>query len=229
MKNENMLCELECFKNISKETLDILWKEGNVRNYRKHDIVIQAGQVSQYLFIQLTGKSIIYNISHLGKRRIFFVFGPSNLLNDDIFEEHDSTVSCEMIETGKIFVISKIRFLRIMKTDFELTKSMIQMQDKKIWRLGHQLKNSVGSLYTERKVASKLYKLSRDFGKQTEDGVEINFNVSITFLADMIGAPRETVSKACKNLMTRGYISQEKKRFTILDVNGIREFYKGNQ
>ena len=95
--------------------------------------------------------------------------------------------------------------------------------------MGHQLKNTMGSIYMERKLAAKLWKLSRDFGRETKDGIEINFNLSITFLADMLGAPRETTSRLCGTLTELRLIRMERKRITILDADRMSRFYKTGQ
>ncbi len=217
--------ELPVFHDVSEEVLRQMWELGSVKHYSKKHILIQANAEESSNFIQMSGKSIIYNLNHAGRRKILFVFGPGDFLNDEIFEEHRSSVTCEMLEPGDIFVISKKRMLSVLQNSFALTRALIEIQDRKIWRLGHQLKNSVGSLNIEKKLAAKLYKLSRDFGTETEHGLEIDMDLSITLLADMVGAPRETVSKACKNLGTQGYIIQNRRRVCIPDVTRLREFY----
>ncbi|MCF0105285.1 MAG: Crp/Fnr family transcriptional regulator [Holdemanella sp.] len=78
----------------------------------------------------------------------------------------------------------------------------------------------------EKKLAAKLWKLARDFGIETKEGIEIDVNLSITFLSDMLGAPRETTSRACKLLVDRGIIKINKKRIVIIDHNQLANFYK---
>ena len=63
----------------------------------------------------------------------------------------------------------------LLKSDIvnENIRSHLEEQEKKMWRLSHQLKNTTSCIYLERKLAAKLWKLSRDFGIEKEDGVEI--------------------------------------------------------
>lgn len=118
------------------------------------------------------------------------------------------------------------KFLHCMEQDFSLTKAVLEMQERRIWRLGHQLKNTMGSIYLERKLAAKLWKLSRDFGIKTAEGIEIDINMSITFLADMLGAPRETTSRLCNTLTDYGLMKIRKKRITITNPQRMSNFYK---
>ena len=53
----------------------------------------------------------------------------------------------------------------------------------------------------EKKLAAKLWKLSRDYGVPYEQGVLINFPITITSLADFLGSYRETISRALKILI----------------------------
>ena len=107
-----------------------------------------------------------------------------------------------------------------------LTRRILAAQERKIWRLGHQLKNTMGSIYLERKLAAKLWKLSRDFGVPGKRGLEIDIHMTVTFLADLLGAPRETTSRVCKTLAEHGLIRMEKKRICIPDRERMARFYK---
>jgi len=78
----------------------------------------------------------------------------------------------------------------------------------------------------ERKLASKLWKLSRDFGIDTEDGREIDINITVTFLADMLGVSRETTSRVCSTLIDQGLIKINKKRIRIVNSDKLKQFYK---
>ena len=140
--------------------------------------------------------------------------------------EHETSLFCESIENSSVLEIPISAFMEAMKRDFLLTRRVISAQERKIWRLGHQLKNTMGSIYLERKLAAKLWKLSRDFGVQKKSGLEIDINMSVTFLADLLGAPRETTSRVCKNLAGHGLITMEKKRICIVDRNRMARFYK---
>lgn len=92
--------------------------------------------------------------------------------------------------------------------------------------MGHQLKNTLGGIYLERKLAAKLWKLSRDFGIQTPDGIEIDINLPVTLLADMLGASRETTSRMCGILVDLGLMKINKKKITITDSQKMSAFYK---
>lgn len=226
MQGENLLYQQSFFKAVSNDTIDTLWRAGTVRDFPKGSIVIPAKEEVRFVYIQLSGKSIVYNLTHEGKRKIIFVFGDGILLNEHVLNEHVTSLFCETIESSRIFVVPIAVFLHCMEKDFSLTRVVLETQERRIWRMGHQLKNTMGSIYLERKLAAKLWKLARDFGIRTREGIEIQFNLPITFLADMLGAPRETTSRVCNTLVEHGLIKIQKKRITIVNPHKISAFYK---
>lgn len=226
MQKRNPLQQLELFENVAEETVDALWAHGNVAEYTKNTILMRAREPVSNIYIQLTGKSIIYNLTHTGQRKILFILGKGELLNEHIFNTHVGALFGETIEKSRVFVISSEAFTKLMAQDFSLTQAVMEAQEKKIWRLGHQLKNTTGSIYMERKLAAKLWKLARDFGVETSEGIEIDINMTITFLADMLGAPRETTSRLCSTLTEYGLLKMNKRRITIINPQKMSYFYK---
>lgn len=223
---KRQLNKIEIFNNLSPATLERISRCGKMQEVPKGTFLIRAREPVNSVYFQLSGKSIIYNLNHEGKRKILFIFGKGNLLNEHVLQLGTSSVYCETLEKSRIFMIASADFLQIMSDDFELTKNVLAAQERKIRRLSHQLKNTTSSIYLEKKLAAKLWKLSRDFGVQTEEGIEIDLNLSVTFLADMLGVPRETTSRACSVLADNGLIHMNRKRIMILDPKKITRFYR---
>ena len=116
-----------------------------------------------------------------------------------------------------------------MEQDFTLVRAVMRIQERKLWRTSHQLKNTPGSIYLERKLAAKLWKLARDFGVPADNAkVRIDVSLSITFLADFLGAPRETTSRICRNLVEKGLIEMDKKTIIVDNMDCLARFYKNH-
>lgn len=198
---------------------------GKIAAYPKGRLCLHAGGDNANIFFVLEGKVQIYNLTKCGKKKILFILGSNNMVNESLAGSRN-TIFCETIEQCRFFVIRRERLLSLMEEDFQLTKALLQYQERKLWRLEHQLKNTLGSIYLERKLASKLWKLARDFGIPTERGILIDIDLSITFLADLLGAPRETTSRVCRKLTDYGLITAEKKKIYIMDAEKMAHFYK---
>ncbi|MCI8764595.1 MAG: Crp/Fnr family transcriptional regulator [Lachnospiraceae bacterium] len=217
---------LALFKEVAPDTLQKLRKYGKIQEFPKGSLIIRAKEPLEQIYIQIDGKSIVYNLTHTGNRKILFIFGRGALLNEHVLNEHHSATYCETIEKSRIFIIPADRFVRCMQQDFALTRAVLAAQERKVWRLGHQLKNTMGSIYMERRLAAKLWKLARDFGVNVPEGIEININLSVTFLADMLGTPRETASRLCRTLVDYRLIQMKGKRIIIINPQRISAFYR---
>lgn len=217
---------LALFKEVAPDTLQKLRKYGKIQEFPKGSLIIRAKEPLEQIYIQIDGKSIVYNLTHTGNRKILFIFGRGALLNEHVLNEHHSATYCETIEKSRIFIIPADRFVRCMQQDFALTRAVLAAQERKVWRLGHQLKNTMGSIYMERRLAAKLWKLARDFDVNVPEGIEININLSVTFLADMLGTPRETASRLCRTLVDYRLIQMKGKRIIIINPQRISAFYR---
>lgn len=209
------LKKLRFFENVSDKTVQKLWEQGYVREYPKHTMVLSAKTAADEICILMSGKCMVYNLIHTGRRKILFVFGPGTLLNESIWNSQHVSNYCETMEKSGIFAVSRRIFEACMKEDFTLGRAVLEASERRVWRLSHQLKNTTGSLNMERKLAAKLWKLARDFGVPRGNRLEIDISMSITFLADMLGAPRETTSRLCKTLTEYGLIEMKNKRITV--------------
>ncbi|HIZ44396.1 MAG TPA: Crp/Fnr family transcriptional regulator [Firmicutes bacterium] len=229
MEKKKLILELRFFQGIRSETAERLSGKALLRKYERGALIYRAKERIGRVCFQMEGKSILYNMTHSGSRKIIFILGKGELLNDHVLNDHETSVFCEAIETSLVLEFPAALFAEEMERDFGLVRQVIAAQERKIWRLGHQLKNTMGSIYLERKLAAKLWKLARDFGIRTAEGIEIDISMPVTFLADLLGTPRETASRLCKTLTENGLIIMKKKKIIIPDPERMSRFYKTGQ
>lgn len=226
MSGENLLYKQSFFQNVAPETIEKLWNAGNIRQLPKGYTIMRAKDSIRNIYIQISGKTMVYNLTHTGKRKIIFIFGHGVLLNEHVLDVCPTSLFYETLEESSIFTVPMNVFLKYMEEDFTLTKAVLRAQQIRIWRMGHQLKNTQGSIHMEQKLAAKLWKLARDFGIEKPDGIEIDICLSVTLLADMLGASRETTSRVCSTLVDMGIIKIHRKRITITDPHKMSVYYK---
>lgn len=226
MRGKNELHGLDSLRNVSASMLDELFGKGRIVMMPKKRTFIRAKEPADFVYFILSGKVILYNLTRSGKRKIIFVLGKGVLVNESVIDSRYSSMFCDTIEECRMFAVQSSIFLECMEKDFSLTKAVLEEQERKLWRMGHQLKNTTGGIHMERKLAAKLWKLARDFGKPSDGGILIDINMTVTFLADLMGAPRENVSRLCKILTEHGLIKMENKRITVTDPDRLAYFYK---
>ena len=56
--------------------------------------------------------------------------------------------------------------------------------------------------------------------------VLINLNITMTYIADMFGATRETISRSMKILQENGFIKMRNKQIIVLNRKKLAEYFK---
>lgn len=219
------IMSLQLFNDLSEATLKSLDSICVKKRYKKGEHVFLDKEKVGRIFIVLSGKVTLYKISEKAQKRIIFILGKEKIINDVVLDDLPASISCEAFEECEILCFDRIEFVKIMAKDFDLTRVVINSMSVKVRRLYRQIKNST-PIKIEKRVAAKLWKLGKDYGIDCENNILINLNISITYLADMFGAPRETISRALKVLQQENLILIKDKKFFIKDREKLAEYFK---
>jgi CRP-like cAMP-binding protein len=65
-------------------------------------------------------------------------------------------------------------------------------------------------------VRRKLLQLARSYGRVGRDGVRIDFPISHSLLAEMVGSSRETVTRALDELQRAGFVARSGHSYRLL-------------
>lgn len=66
------------------------------------------------------------------------------------------------------------------------------------------------------RVRRKLLQLARNYGRVALDGVRIDFPLSHTLLAEMVGSSRETVTRSLDELQRDGFVARQGHNYRLL-------------
>ncbi|WP_027633800.1 Crp/Fnr family transcriptional regulator [Clostridium hydrogeniformans] len=217
---------LEIFNGVDESTLEYILPKSKVVKYKKKDHVFFDKDEVSRIYIVLQGKVSLYKVSENLKKKIIFILGRGELINEIIIDDLPASINCEIFEESKVLVISKDIFKEAMKIDSNLNDNVIRSMSKKIRRLYRQMKNTV-SLKIEKKLAAKLWKLSRDYGEKVEEGILINLNTTVTYIAELFGCERETISRAMKVLEKENLLIIRNKKIIIKSRENLLNYFKG--
>lgn len=220
----NQLKNLSAFKEIDNKTVNLIKEKAYVKNLKKGEILFSERDKVDHIYILSEGKVTMFRLSEKGQKRVIYILNKGEIINEVIFDNTTASINCEGFENSEIISISKTDLLNIMQRDFKLTEVILCSMSKKIRRLYRQIKNTVPTKMDKR-VAAKLWKLSKDYGVETEKGVLIDVKVSITYLADMLGSSRETISRAVKELEKMDMVKIEHRKF-IVNREKLSEYFK---
>lgn len=223
---KEIISSIELFRNVAPTTIDILSSCAFQKQLSKGEYLFFDKDPILFVYIVVTGMVSLFKTNSLAEKKVIFVLGSGKLLNEIALQELPCSINCEVIEDSLILGIPKDKLLYFMERDFHLTKSIMDSMAIKIRQLYRQLKNTTNSLRGDKKIAAKLWKLSREHGIPCEEGTKIFMELSITYLADMMGSKRETVSRHLKLLVEQNLVIVRRNCFIIPDPDKLREYFK---
>jgi CRP/FNR family transcriptional regulator, cyclic AMP receptor protein len=217
---------LTVFKGAKNYALSILEKQVKIRTVKKGSHLFFDKEEVNSIYVIIKGCVTLYKINALGEKKVIFLYQEDALINDVIVNEPRASINCEVLKESKILVIPRTVFLQVMEEDYYIRHQVMNSMSIKIRRLYRQLQNTTNSMRGEKKLASKLWKLGRDYGKPDKGETLIDIELSITYLAHMLGSQRETVSRQMKLLTKENLIRIEKGRLYIPDSEKLKEFFE---
>ena len=225
LKNE--LTKIKLFQNLDKEALKELLTMVKIKEYKKGDLLYSNKEKIHTIYFILEGVASLYKPNPDNTKKVVFLFGNGDVLNEVILYDNITLLSCELLTTTKLLEIDRKDFVKILEKSYPLAKAVIESLISKNRIMSHQIKNTSNSITVDRQIAFTLYKLACDFGINVDFGTEINFDLSITYLSEILGAKRETVSRQTKVLSNLGLISVKRKRFTIPNLENLLKYFNG--
>lgn len=225
MNIREAVSKIEIFQAATPSSMAELIPALTLRKHtRGEHLFLDKNMVTQFYFLA-DGFVSLYKISSLNEKKVIFVYGAGAMINEVAVDEKPASIYCDFLEDSVTVSIERDRFLKICAQDFNLSKAVMDSMALKIRRLYHQLKNSGNTLRGDKRIAAKLWKMSKDHGIPCSSGTKINFRFTVTFLAELLGSKRETVSRQLKLLTEQNLVIIEKNRFIIPDRDKLLKYF----
>lgn len=226
-----MLRSIPFFDPVPEPALNQIAPQFHILNLRRGEQLAGRGfqnleHYQDQVYFVHKGVLASFTVTKQNCRKILFFLGPGNLLNHNIFHTRPTAVFAEAMTDTILLTTSRERFCSLLQDSPALTAALLAHYETDLWRMSHQLKNTAGYVSVERKLAIKLLKLSQQFGLPEGDGLRLSFPLTVTQVAEFVGVPRETASRACKKLGEMGLIRYENKHFYITDREHLVAYYR---
>ena len=206
---------IEVFKDIKESSKIELKKILKERQLPIKEILFNERDIVDKVYFLKSGKISIFKMSENGERKIIFILRSGEMINEISFDNTKSTtIGCEAFDKAIILECMGKDFIKVMEDDFTLTKNILISTQNRNRRLYRQLKNSI-SIRIDKKLAAKLYRIGKEFGVCKGEWTLLNVNLTITYIADMLGCKRESLSRAMKILQDEKLVKIEGKKVYI--------------
>lgn len=210
----------QILNNLSNDEKRYLISLGDEKELKRGDIFIKEGEAANVFFI-IKGHAAVYKNSRYDEERTVFICGQDEIV-DETAIEGVSTISAKAMDDVTVLEIPRDKFKATLIASPELSDQLFYSLAIKARRLYHQVGNANGTYPLEEHVKIKIWKLARDYGVDYKGGRQIQFEITVTMLATMLGAKRESVSRAISSLKKQKLIKMENGIITVPNMKKLK-------
>ena len=198
------------FLNLDESVLKELIPQGVVRTYPKGSIVVHTGDLSDSLYVILSGRVKVFISDDDGKEFILSTISPGDYFGEVALDGGPRTASIMTQEVCRFFIIPKVEVKALIERHPDFARDLIGRLIRKIRNMADSVHNlALLSVYC------RLLKFIEEQAAQREDGSLATERLTQQEIAARIGASREMVSRIISDLTNCGYISVENKRIIV--------------
>ena len=191
---------IDFISNLSLQDRQALYRLGNKRYFRKHEMVFHAGSTSEEVFLLIDGRVKVFELSKEGKEMILWFCFPGELFGlSEVFQQSERDVNAQACSGVEVLVIKKTDFKRYIK------------------QLSDVLLNLASEDVTSR-VIKLLTRLCSRYGKPSGDAVLLDIALTHQEMADMIGTSRQSVTTVLNMLRKQGVLKTQQRFIYLQDV-----------
>lgn len=211
-----LLSQLKAFAWMSRDQLEGLANSLEPRRIRRHEVIFQAGEVSEHVYLLLSGvaKLSIWNRDEkvlVGLVGAGEVFGVSAFLPGAV-----RPFRCEAFSDCFIGLTRPSTFVGLtMGVPLERFSKTLEMTVARWWFMLQRYTNFIGLSVRER-LAGALLELGVKFGAHDDRGVMITLKLTHSDLAELVGASRQRTTEQLIEFESEGMIVRDGRRLIIL-------------
>lgn len=194
--------------------------------YKSKTIIMEEGSnINKVFFIQ-KGKIRFSVITPDGNEKTMYYLNKGGIFGDVCsVADRPSNMTATTVTSCSISYMDPASFLKIVQRNYEMTKEWVSSISEIIEFLMEHV-TDLTFLDKESILCKYIYRLSLNYGVETEFGIKINSKITHLYLADIIGCSRVTVSKIMSNLLKNRIIRKQKGFFYITDIEELKEHIK---
>jgi len=220
---KHILRKTEIFKDLPDNYLNLLYKQFIKKRYSANEIIFSENELGQEMFIIISGTVEIYH-EFKNKRKVFAL-----LKDGDFFGE--ISVMTALPRTASAAALSDTELLMLFKKDLndlidenpKISLYIIKALSEKLINANREI-DLLSFKNVQGRIAAQLFLLTKNYGQKTENGILITLKTPHKFLGELVGVPRETLTRVLNQFKAEKSIDIVDKNIIILDVNKLLEW-----
>ena len=225
MVSLEFLNSVPIFANLKPEQLQSLPDKLRRRHYQRGEVIFHQDDPADRMHIIVEGRVKISITSEDGREKDIALFQPGDCFGEmALLDGSNRSATATAIEPSDTMVLFRQDFLDFMSENPEVTSDVTHLLSKRL-RNVNQMLGDVVFLDVPTRVAKQLLSLAENYineddGEASPEGA-IVVPIGQEELARLVGASRETISRALNSYRRLGIVSTSHRRITITDREAL--------
>ena len=219
----SLLRHISLFAELDEPAILRLVERCVARKVGAGHVLFTTGEKCRGLYIIEAGRVRIYRTNPEGREQVLHIEGPGRPVAElPLFDGGPYPASAVTLEETRLVFLPRADFEYLYRTHPDIAQAIIRALGRRLRHLVH-----VTETLAFRDVAARLALLLVGYaersGRHTPDGIELTLDRTQEELALEIGAARESVSRAMKQLRRKGLILPiDRDRLLVPDLSRLR-------
>lgn len=218
-----MLRQIPIFRELNDRSLQRLAERCIPRTAPSGTVLFAAGEPCRGLYVVDSGRVRIYRVSPEGREQVLHIEGPGRPVAElPLFDGGPYPASAVTIEDSRLLFLPRQEFEQLYRESPDVAHAIIVALGKRLRHLV-QLTETLAFRDVAARLALLLATYAERSGVETSSGIELAIDRTQEEIALEIGAARESVSRALKQLIRKGLVQQvERDRLLIPRLDRLR-------
>lgn len=206
----SLLAGTDLFGGFDPTALADVAQAGEERLLRRNDVIFNAGDDSNELFVVRSGRVAIANTSPDGRESLLALMEQGDLFGEmPLFDGQGRSAQARALELTEVLAVP-----------YSSVRSLLQERPELLWGVVRMLAMRLRT--TDEALADAMFldvtgRTAKRLLEMAGEADEFVLPVTQEELAGMVGASRERVNKAIAQFVRLGWIDQVDRRYRILD------------
>ena len=218
----DLLKQTQLFGDLDTTALEHLAQRATKRTYSKGQLVFYQGDPAGSLFVMVEGLVKVFVTSEEGDEMVLVTLQPPDVFGElALLDGGPRSASAEAVEPTSLLELQRGPFLETLRQTPGITESLMISMGRVLRRLTEQASDLV-FLDLHGRVAKLLVNLAQDRGIQTENGLELDLQLTQTDLAGLVGGSRQSVNQILRSFENRGYVQTVGRKMVVKQPELLR-------
>ena len=189
------------------------------RSYAAGEMVYQEGDPADALHLVLRGRLAVVVTSPDGRELTFMVLGQDDVFGEMALLAHDGHrgATVRALEPVETLAIHRRDFDHLRQRHRAFSELLIDILADRVLKLSAQIEEAL-YLPVQTRILRRLVELARSYGQGHVPAV---IPLTQEDIAGLAGTARATVNRILRAERSRGTVSLEKRRITVLDLDSL--------